>query len=153
MTALPQTGGCLCGDVRYVLREQPLTVYACHCTDCQTETGSACFVSVVATAGAVEWTGARPRPFGATLPDGREKRGHRCASCMGPIGSIDRSDGLLSIDAGTFDDTSWIAPAGHIWTRSAQPWVRIPEDTVRHETQPTQDQFVELVRAWRHGSR
>ncbi len=150
MLALPQNGGCLCGDVRFSLRDDPLTVYACHCSDCQTETGSSCVVSVVARQASVEWQGTRPEPFGVELPDGRSKILRRCPRCLGPIGSVERPDGLVSIDGGVFDDTSWIVPAGHIWTRSAQPWVRIPEDAVRHEAQPTQDEFVELVRAWRN---
>lgn len=36
------TGGCLCGAVRYTLRDGlRFRPYACHCTDCQTRTGSA----------------------------------------------------------------------------------------------------------------
>lgn len=37
---LPQSGRCLCGEVGYCLEEAPLAVYACRCTDCQTQTGS-----------------------------------------------------------------------------------------------------------------
>src|SRR3546814_10909263 len=36
------TGGCVCGAVRYVLEEGfRFRPYACHCTDCQSRTGSA----------------------------------------------------------------------------------------------------------------
>ena len=36
------TGKCLCGAVTYTLREGfRLNPYACHCTECQTRTGSA----------------------------------------------------------------------------------------------------------------
>ncbi len=35
------TGRCLCGALRYVLRESPLFTHACHCLDCQRRTGSA----------------------------------------------------------------------------------------------------------------
>src|SRR3546814_2351382 len=36
------TGGCVCGAVRYVLAEGfRFRPYACHCTDCQSRTGSA----------------------------------------------------------------------------------------------------------------
>ena len=41
-----------------------------------------------------------------------------------------------NLKPGTLDDTSWLAPAIHFWTRSAQQWVTIPDDAVRHETQP-----------------
>jgi hypothetical protein len=37
---------------------------------------------------------------------------------------------------GTLDDTSWLRPQAHLWTRSAQPWVAIPEGVPRYETQP-----------------
>ena len=38
--------------------------------------------------------------------------------------------------AGTLDDTSWLRPTAHFWTRSAQPWVVLPEGGARFETQP-----------------
>ena len=38
---LPQTGGCLCGEIRYEITEAPHLVYACHCVDCQRLTSSA----------------------------------------------------------------------------------------------------------------
>jgi len=27
----PYTGGCQCGQIRYEIRAEPLTLYACHC--------------------------------------------------------------------------------------------------------------------------
>src|ERR1700719_640566 len=38
---LPQTGGCLCGKIRYEITEAPQLVYTCHCKDCQRLTSSA----------------------------------------------------------------------------------------------------------------
>ena len=40
------------------------------------------------------------------------------------------------VRAGTLDDTSWIVPTAHIWTASAQPWVKFAEDDVLFEGQP-----------------
>ena len=31
----PYLGHCLCGNVRYRVDREPLTVHACHCTECQ----------------------------------------------------------------------------------------------------------------------
>jgi hypothetical protein len=42
-----------------------------------------------------------------------------------------------NIKPGTLDHTSWLAPAIHFWTRSAQPWVTIPATATRYETQPS----------------
>jgi len=32
---LPLRGGCQCGAVRYEATTIPLTLYTCHCTECQ----------------------------------------------------------------------------------------------------------------------
>ena len=34
---------------------------------------------------------------------------------------------ISSVKAGSLDDTSWLRPVGHIWTRSRQPWVDISD--------------------------
>ncbi|MBV1879565.1 MAG: GFA family protein [Pseudomonadales bacterium] len=39
-------GGCHCGAIGYEYRGKPICCYACHCTDCQTVTGSACTISI-----------------------------------------------------------------------------------------------------------
>src|SRR5262249_60942964 len=33
-------GGCICGSARYKIIAEPITLFACHCSDCQTVTGS-----------------------------------------------------------------------------------------------------------------
>lgn len=38
---VPLEGGCACGKVRYRLEVLPFAVHACHCRDCQKESGSA----------------------------------------------------------------------------------------------------------------
>ena len=45
---LPLDGGCQCGAARYSLAAQPLTLYACHCTECQRQSGSAFGLSMLA---------------------------------------------------------------------------------------------------------
>ena len=34
-------GGCQCGEISYELLGSPIALYRCHCTDCQTGSGSA----------------------------------------------------------------------------------------------------------------
>jgi hypothetical protein len=36
----PYNGGCQCGSVRYVLTTEPIRVAACHCKECQRQSGS-----------------------------------------------------------------------------------------------------------------
>lgn len=37
-----QSGGCLCGEVRYTFKADPALSFSCHCRDCQRATGSVC---------------------------------------------------------------------------------------------------------------
>jgi hypothetical protein len=41
-----------------------------------------------------------------------------------------------SVRSGTLDDTSWLRPTVHFWTRSKQPWIMLPEGDQSFETQP-----------------
>jgi hypothetical protein len=34
---------------------------------------------------------------------------------------------VRSILGGTLDDKSWLRPTVHVWTRSKQPWIVLPE--------------------------
>ena len=67
---LPLTGACQCRKVRYRIDRAPMGVWACHCTECQRQSGSAfaltmvvprqaitvSFVAAIALALAVQWT-------------------------------------------------------------------------------------------------
>ena len=67
---------------------------------------------------------------------GRWIRMEFCPRCGTSIGAtFERSPELRSQLAGTFDDPSWIDISRHIWTRSAQHWVPIPEGPPRFEKQ------------------
>lgn len=149
MVDFPQHGGCLCGVVRYSLSEDPLTLYVCHCTDCQRQTGASFALSMLVRLEALEIVRGRPHEYSVEMEDGRVKRSNFCARCSTRLWGLSRVAGLAVLEPGTLDDTSWLRPVGHIWTRSAQAWVRIPEDARRFSTQPQDEDFLGLVRAWK----
>lgn len=35
------TGGCMCGEVRFEINNEPMAAVLCHCKDCQKLSGSA----------------------------------------------------------------------------------------------------------------
>ncbi len=49
-------GGCACGATRYRLAAPPMLIHCCHCTSCQTETGSAFVLNALIEGTAVEVT-------------------------------------------------------------------------------------------------
>jgi hypothetical protein len=130
-------GGCLCGAVRYRTTGRPERTTACHCTFCQRLTGSAFGIWVTFRIDNVAFDGdARQAYEHRSDESGRWIRAEFCARCGTTLGStLEKGSGLYAIVGGTYDDTSWLSPEKHIWTRSAQPWVVIPADVPRFEKQ------------------
>ncbi len=144
----PLRGGCLCGAARYEITTAPLTLYACHCTDCQTASGASFTLTLVVPAGSIAAPGDAVRAYPRPRSDGGTKDIFRCATCLTALWGVrrDRPE-LATVYAGTLDDSSTLAPAGHIFTRSAQPWIAIPDGALRYEGQPPD--MLAFVRAWR----
>ncbi|MEW6271810.1 MAG: GFA family protein [Thermodesulfobacteriota bacterium] len=147
MVPLPQPGGCQCGALRYEIRNPPLMVYNCHCTNCRRIGGGAFSTPVTVVEADFAFTAGEPRTFEWTSDAGNRRLGWFCGACGSRIahGQIP-SSGVLSVRSGTLDDTSWVEPVGDIWTRSAQPWA-LSGDRLRSEQQPTDyAPFVERFR-------
>jgi hypothetical protein len=145
----PYTGRCLCGATRYRVTEEPLAVYACHCTDCQKRSGSAFALSMWVPRTAIEATQGEATLHTSLTSDGRVRNGRNCAQCGTRLWSEPQNRPALSVvRPGTLDDTSWLRPVAHLWTRSAQPWFVFPEGVARYATQP--EDLLELVSLWRN---
>ena len=138
---LPLTGGCLCGALRYEVSEAPLMTYTCHCTDCQHLTSSAFSLAITVRDSAFRLVKGEPRPVQRTADSGRIVTRWLCPECGcwvvgGAQPGAMSGETIRRVRAGTLDDTSWLRPAAHFWTRSKQPWVVLPEGDQIFETQP-----------------
>jgi hypothetical protein len=138
MVALPITGGCQCGSLRYQLTLPPLMVYNCHCTNCQKIGGGAFSTPATIPEAGFSFVAGEPQTVEWTSDAGTQRFGWFCGACGSRIAHGQApSIGMLSLRAGTLDDTSWVEPVGDIWTRSAQPWVTFPPGRLTVERQPT----------------
>src|SRR6266540_6887604 len=134
---LPLTGGCQCGAVRYEVRAEPLTIYACHCTECQRQSGAAFALSMMVPRDAIVVTTGTPKEWRRPLESGRVILCLFCGDCGSRLcHNPERNPKVSILKPGTLDDTRWLQPVGHIWTRSAQPWFAISTDTVNYDGQP-----------------
>ncbi|MFW2351432.1 GFA family protein [Qipengyuania sp.] len=141
------TGGCLCGAVRYTLRDGfRLNPYACHCTECQSRTGSAFSEHMLFTLADFEISGDLDAGE-YDQPSGAHSRIFGCAKCKARIYAVnDSRDGLASLRCGTLDDSATFVPAAHLWVRSKQPWIRLPDDAKAMDEQPrTSEDWVAFV--------
>lgn len=140
-------GGCVCGAVRYVWRPGTrFKSYACHCSDCQTRSGSGFALQQTVLSAEFEVTGELGEG-GFVQPSGAQARLYNCPKCHCRIfGTSDARPGIAIVRAGTFDHSPSITPDIHIWTRSKQPWIALPQSAVALETQPdTADGWAALL--------
>ena len=131
------TGACLCGAVRYTLRDGfRLNPYACHCTDCQTRTGSAFSEHMLFMLADLDISGELDIAE-YTQPSGAESRIYGCARCKARIYAVNNArEGMASLRCGTLDDSAGVVPVAHLWVSSKQPWIGLPDDARTMEEQP-----------------
>lgn len=141
----PVLGGCQCGAVRYQLKASPLSVYNCHCKDCQRYSGAAWSMSMVVRDEDFEATG-ETAVYERVADSGNVIRMHFCARCHGWMWNEPANRGIKVGRAGTLDDMDWAEPVGNIWTSSKPAWVKIDPDLVNFEKGPADR--TPLFEAW-----
>ena len=132
------TGGCLCGKVRYSVKQtMRFRSYACHCADCQRRTGSAFGIQQSVLTGDLTVEGEVLRGE-HVQPSGAVAGIYACKHCLTRVYTDNNArPGIANLLAGTLDNSPSMVPAAHLWVQSKQPWVMIPQDAVVMETQPT----------------
>ena len=139
-------GGCTCGTVRYSVKPGFLfKLYACHCTDCQTRTGSAFGLQLAVFPADISVSG--DTSCGEySAPSGAQVKVFGCSKCLTRLYTTNDRNPLAAIRAGTLDNSNELVPFAHFWVGSKQPWVIIPEDAAALETQPrSPEDWVKLL--------
>jgi hypothetical protein len=117
-------GGCHCGNITYEAEVDPSTVEVCHCTDCQTLSGSA-FRSVVQAAAPTFKLKGKPRIYIKTTDSGVKRQQAFCPECGTPIysTSVGGEPTSYGIRVGTARQRAELRPVAQYWCRSARDWV------------------------------
>ena len=139
-------GGCICGEVRYRVR-QPQVVLMCHCRNCQQRTGSAYSLSMLTLRPDFEvLSGAtltRDLPGGS----GELHRQHVCPDCLTRTHTeMLASPDIINVRPGTLDEPFSVRPIAQLWTRLAHPWA-IAVGIQAFEEDPSD--VPALAKAWR----
>ena len=121
-------GGCFCGTTRYRLISGPMIVHCCHCRNCQSQTGSAFVINAIIETERIELLSGEPIVVTLESGGGGPHDVYRCPDCLVAVWSdYGRRPGLRFVRVGTLDDPTVLSPDVHIFTRSRQPWVELPE--------------------------
>jgi hypothetical protein len=130
-------GGCHCGYITYQATVDSERVGICHCTDCQTLSGSAFRTFVFAPKDAFRLLTEKPRVYVKTAESGADRAQAFCPECGTPIYSAAVGDSpFFSIRAGTARQRAELVPKVQIWCRSALGWVTNIGSTKQFAEQP-----------------
>ncbi|MGI9219690.1 MAG: GFA family protein [Woeseiaceae bacterium] len=140
-----EQGGCLCGDTRFEILGSPMIVHACHCTRCQRRFGSALAVNLWIEEDRINLLSGTPEKHGEVVSEkGLSSEGWACAKCGFGLWTVYHAalKGSLFLRAGTLDNPAAFPPDVHIYTRSKQPWVQIPDDV------PSFEAYYDFRKTW-----
>ena len=117
-------GGCHCGNITYTAEIDPEKVGICHCTDCQTLSGTAFRTNGPAARDAFSLRSGDPKIYVKTAESGSKRAQAFCPECGTPIYSAAVSDPqVFNIRVGTTRQRGELRPKSQGWYRSARDWV------------------------------
>ena len=117
-------GGCHCGRITYEATIDPNALGICHCTDCQSLSGSAYRVTVPARADAFVIR-REPKIYVKTAESGTKRAQAFCPDCGAAIYAAAVSNPpSYSLRVGSIRQRAELGtPKRQIWCQSALPWV------------------------------
>lgn len=140
-------GGCACGKVRFRLTSEPMIVHCCHCRDCQRQTGSAFVINALIETDRIEHRSGELVAIRMPTDSGRIHDIYRCVQCQTAVwGDYGGRPAMRFVRVGTLDDPTALPPDVHIFTRSKQPWVGVPDAVPAYEI------YYDMRQLWRPDS-
>jgi hypothetical protein len=120
------SGACHCGKITYEAEVDPDEVEICHCTDCQTLSGSAFRIVVPATEQDFRLLTGTPKIYTKVAESGAERWQVFCPDCGTQIyaTAAKTEPKLYGIRVGTIRQRHELAPKRQYWCRSAMSWVQ-----------------------------
>ena len=105
------TGGCQCGDVRFVAQGQPYRVGLCHCLDCRKHHGALFHASAIFPQDAVTIEGETGNFRGRAF----------CPRCGSSV--FARSGDEIEVNLGALDAPDQLKPTYELWTIRRESWL------------------------------
>jgi len=119
-------GQCACGAIKIEAEADPEKTQLCHCTDCQTATGTAFRVSVPVAGETMKLTGQPATYLKTTSDSGNPRLQGFCGTCGTHLYSTTPGEGVQPfyiLRVGMLRQRDEFAPRKQIWARSARSWL------------------------------
>lgn len=117
-------GSCHCGKITYEAEADPGAAIICHCTDCQSLSGSAYRTVLFVDENMFSFKSGSPTVYVKTAQSGREREQTFCPVCGSPIysTSVGEGDRTLGLRLGTVRQRDRFTPRKQYFGDSAQAW-------------------------------
>ncbi|WP_069300581.1 GFA family protein [Neptunicoccus sediminis] len=111
-------GGCLCGNIRFTAKGEPLRVGLCHCLSCRKHHGAVFHASAIFPDTAIEVQGNYKAYEGRAF----------CPDCGSSV--LSRSGAEIEIHLGALDAPNMFKPTYELWCARRESWLPEFPDTV-----------------------
>lgn len=131
-------GTCHCGFIAYEAEVDPEQVGLCHCTDCQTLSGSAFRIGVPVPEADFKLLSGELKTYVKTAESGAKRAQRFCPECGTHIYATSVDDGpkVFRVRVATARQRDALPPKRQGWFRSAQRWVMDLGSLPSSEKQP-----------------
>jgi hypothetical protein len=127
-------GACHCGNVAFEAEVDPETVRICHCTDCQTMSGSLFRTNIQAAGETFRLVRGSPAIYVKTADSGAKRAQAFCPDCgTGLYATSPDNPTSYSLRVGVISQRAMFRPRQQIWCQSALPWTSEVDRLERRE--------------------
>lgn len=114
-------GGCLCGKVRFRVKNRFEQLYLCHCSQCRKITGSAYASILLSQPDRLEWLAGEDNINRFEYP-GRNFTKAFCRDCGSGVPYLNQTGTALIVPAGALDDEPNTAGQANIFCAERPQW-------------------------------
>ena len=115
-------GGCHCGKVSYEAEADPEKAGICHCTDCQTLSGSP-YVAYIQVPRQGFQVRGEPKIYVKTADSGNRRAQAFCPECGSRLwAAAEKDPQFFNLRLGGVRQRAQLAPRSQVWCSSSLPW-------------------------------
>jgi hypothetical protein len=129
-------GACHCSAIAYQAEVDPETARICHCTDCQSMSGSLFRANIVAAGETFRLLRGNPKFYIKTADSGTKRAQAFCAECgTGLYACAPENPTTYTLRIGTIVQRAALRPSHQIWCQSELPWTSAVAGLERRDRQ------------------
>jgi hypothetical protein len=114
------TGGCYCGEIRFVVKGKPRVCANCHCENCRRAAGAQAVAWVIVKSSDFEWQTSKPHRYKTDTGAFRTF----CDSCGTSLTyETERRPDEIDITVGSLDHPENFPPTKDVYPDEKLPWV------------------------------